>query len=235
MLWYKGWLETRWKLLMALAMAALFVVVDSFAGAKGPPPPAARAVAGFVQMGASFVVVVYSWLAGAGIVTQPSFQATKGIHGSTLFTLSLPVSRFHLLAVRAGLGWLEMAGAIGLYCWGMWLTLPAAVGLVTAMEMFEYAAALIACASSFYFLSALLATFLDDLWRVWGGMIAYGALWLLSSYVRVPASLNIVRAMIGEASPLRAHKMPWTPMAFSLGLSVILFCGALKIVRAREY
>ena len=43
-------------------------------------------------------------LAGAGIKTQAAFQTVKGLHGSTYFTLSLPVSRFRLLAIRAGIG-----------------------------------------------------------------------------------------------------------------------------------
>jgi hypothetical protein len=47
------------------------------------------------------------------------------------------------------------------------------------MEMFEYVVVLVACTSSLYFFSVLLATFLDEMWRMKGSMIAFGALLLL--------------------------------------------------------
>jgi hypothetical protein len=117
----------------------------------------------------------------------------------------------------------------------MWLVLPVMRGAATATEMFGYVATLIACASALYSISVLLATFLDDLWRMWGGMIAFGALWLLGSWAQLPASVNIVRAMMGDGSPLLAHTIPWATIAFSLGLAAVLLFAALKIARAREY
>jgi hypothetical protein len=54
-----------------------------------------------------------SYLSLSRVTTQPSLVASKGIHGSTLFTLSLPVSRLRLMSVRAAIGWLEGAGVIG--------------------------------------------------------------------------------------------------------------------------
>ncbi|MGC2401345.1 MAG: hypothetical protein WA510_16235 [Acidobacteriaceae bacterium] len=45
---------------------------------------------------------------------------------------------------------------------------------------------------------------------------------------------NIVHG-IGERSPIFAHTIPWNAMAFSLGLSAILFFAALKIAQRREY
>ncbi len=101
-------------------------------------------------------------------------------------------------------------------------------------EMFEYAEILIACASALYFLSVMMATFLDDQWRVWGTMLSAAALWWLSTHTPLPASMNIFRAM-GEGSPLVAHTMPWLAMTFSLGLATILFFAAFKVVQHREY
>jgi hypothetical protein len=230
MLWYKGWLETQFKLLLSVCMLAAFLI---FLGVSKAPPQA-KPVAGMILFTKSQLVILFTWLAGAGIITQPSFQAAKGLHGSTLFTLSLPVSRFRLLAVRAGLGFLEVSVLIVAMCCGLWQLVPGLKGAVTGGEMIQYALTLIVSVSAFYFISVLLATFLDDVWRMWGGMIAYGALWGLSSWIALPRSVDIFRA-IGDGSPLIAHSMPWSPMAFSFGLSAILFFTALKIVQAREY
>lgn len=198
-------------------------------------PPGARPAYGFGLTATTFAIMLYTWLAGAGINTQPSFQATKGLHGSTLFTLSLPVSRLRLLTVRASIGWLEMAGGIVAWCYGAWLLLPVIRGSVSAVYMLEYVVALIVCASSLYFLSVLLGTLLDDQWRMWTTFMASGALWMLCSFVRLPASVNIVRAIMGESSPLIAHTMPWTAMLFSLALTTAFSLAAMKIVRLREY
>ena len=183
MLWYKGWLETRFRLLFGLGFMGLLLALTHSIGTVAPAPGVRSPIFGIVLFSnPSFVVAVCTMLAGAGIATQPSFQATKGLHGSTLFTLSLPVSRFRLLAVRAGLGWLEMAGVIATFCCGMWLLSSQLRGAVTAVEMFEYAETIIASASARYFLSVVLATFLDDQWRTWGTLIGSAALWWLSSH-----------------------------------------------------
>ena len=230
MLWYKGWLETRFKLLLSACLLVGFLTF--FGGSKAPPQ--AKPVFQLILFTKSQLAFMFTLLSGAGIATQPAFQATKGLHGSTLFTLSMPVSRFRLLAVRAGLGFLEMSVLIVAMCAGLWRVIPGLKSAVTGGEMIEYTVTLMVSASMFYFIAVLLATFLDDIWRVWGGMLAYGALWGLSSWIALPAAVDIIRAM-GEDSPLIAHAMPWSPMAFSLGLSAILFFAALKIAQAGEY
>jgi len=236
MLWFKAWLETRLRLFLALAMMSGFMILFHSMGAKAVPPPGRKSAAfGYLVFNVPcFVIFTCMFLAGAGIATQPSFQATKGLHGSTLFTLSLPVSRFRLLAVRAGFGWLEMIGMIGAQCCGMWFVLPFLRGTQTPSEMFEFAGTLTACASAVYFLSVLLAVSLDDQWRMWGTIIGSGVLWWLPSHTPLPASADIFRGM-GEASPLLAHTIPWTAMVVSLGLAAILFFAALKIAQTREY
>lgn len=228
MLWYKGLLETRFRLLFALGFVSLFFVTH-LSGIR--PPTDLKADVGGATLLVAFISIM---LAGAGVTTQPALQATKGLHGSILFTLSLPVSRFRLLAVRASLGWLEMVSAIGAICCGMWVLFPALQGTATRGEMFRHTVALIACASGPYSIPVLLATFLDDQWRMWGSGIVFAALWWLSNHAPLPDSANIFRAM-GEGSPLIAHTMPWLPMTFSLGLAAILLFTALKVVQIREY
>jgi hypothetical protein len=235
MLWYKGWLETRFRLLFTLVFTTFILVLQYSVRAAAPPPGAKNPALGLVLFSnPALVMLACTLLAGAGIVTQPTLQASKGLHGSTLFTLSLPASRLRLLAVRAGIGWLETIGVIAALCCGMWVVSPAFRAIGTSLEMLEYAGTLIACASALYGLSVFMATFLDDQWRAWGTMLSAAALWWLSTHTPLPASANIFRA-IREGSPLIAHTVPWTAMAFSLGLAAILFFAALKIAQTREY
>ena len=237
MFWYKAWLETKFKFLLALGFMVFYFVVfylmRTGAASHNARPAALPAAA--LGLGCTvFAVILYAWLAGAGINTQPGLQATKGLHGSTLFTLSLPVSRLRLLTVRAGAGWLEMAGGILIWSHGLWLILRLGTS-VSATDMFQYVVALIVCASSLYFLSVLLGTFLDDQWRMYTTAMATAALWMLCTFVPLPKSVNIVQAVMGESSPLVSHTMPWMAMLFSLVLAAVFFLGALKIAQLREY
>jgi hypothetical protein len=229
MLWYKGWRETRFRLLFSLGFIGLMLVQLRSVGVKTPDGVRAIALIGWICVASISIM-----LAGAGIATQPSFQATKGLHGSILFTLSLPVSRFRLLAVRAGLGWLEMSGAIAAMWCAMWLLFPLLRAAASPEAMIKHTVVLIACASGLYSIVVLLATFLDDQWRLFGSFIVFGALWWLSNHTPLPASANIFRAM-SDGSPLIARTVPWMAMAFSLELAAILFFAALKVVQTREY
>ena len=227
MLWYKGWLETRFRLVFVLVVIAFMFIAQSSGGSKVDLRPT------FFFAGMA-VWMICVFVAAAGMVTQQSLQAAKGLHGSTLFTLSLPVTRLRLLAVRAGLGWLEMAVGVATICCLLWFLFPAIRGMTTRREMAEFAAVLIVCGSAFYCITVLLSVFLDDLWRVWGSFICYGAIWWLSDKIHLPASFNPFVAM-GDGSPVYTHAMPWTAMASSLGVAIMLLFAALKVAEAREY
>ena len=229
MLWHKGWLETRYRLLFALGFVGLFQGLQYRNGATP------QSIFAFVQFTVPVLVVMtYSLLGGAGIATQPSLVASKGIHGSTLFTLSLPVSRLRLMSVRAAIGWLEGIGVIGVLCCTLWLLCPALRAMVGPGTMIQYAATLIACGSAIYFVSVLLGTFFDDQWRTWGTMLTSGGLWWLSAHTALPGFVDIFRGM-GRGSPLITHTMPWNAILFSVLLAAVLFFAALKVLRAREY
>src|ERR1700728_3106237 len=111
MLWYKGWLETRIRLAVTVGFTSFFLVF-----LYSHPAHDAKVALGMVGIVSISTIWICALLAGAGIATQPAFQATKGLHGSMLFTLALPVNRFQLLAVRAGIGWLESTAVFGLFC-----------------------------------------------------------------------------------------------------------------------
>ncbi len=229
MLWNKGWLETRYRLLFALGFVVLFQLLLQ------KPSATPQGIAGIVLFSNPVLVVMcYTLVAGAGVATQPSFVVSKGIHGSTLFTLSLPVTRLRLLSVRAAIGWLEGSGVIAALCCSLWFRIPGLRAMMGPATMLHYAATLIACGSAIYFVSVLLGTFLDEQWRTWGTMLISTVLWWVSAHTSLPPFLDIFHGM-GKGSPLIAHTMPWSAIAFSILLAGVLFFAALRVLRAREY
>jgi hypothetical protein len=112
-----------------------------------------------------FVGVVSAILGGAGIVTQPSFLASKAplISHSHCRSRACDGSRY-------GLDW-------GGCCW--WASTSCALGHSTLI----------------YAIPVLLATFLDEYWRSFASIFAYRALWWLFTSAPLPDSVNIMRAM----------------------------------------
>ena len=141
MLWLKGWLETRSRVAFALTWAAGFLLLfgAGVARREGAPPDVNTGLQALSAMALVWVFVPV-WLAGAGVRTQSAFGAgaTRGLHGSTHFTLSLPVSRARLLLVRATLGLLETAVVIGLLAAVAWFMFPALRESATALDALQY-------------------------------------------------------------------------------------------------
>lgn len=225
MLWYRAWLETRFRLLLSIGMLAPFLIPLRSIGIRNPTGVSSAAIS------AAYMVAWFSlFFAGAGIAAQ----SRKGRGRSTLFTVSLPVTRFRLVAARAMLGWVELAGVLGLMCLGMWALIPVVRNATGPAEMLTYTGALIACASGLYSVSVLLATFLDEIWRLYACAIIFSLLWWIPNHTPAPESVNIFGAMI-EGSPLVRHTVPWLTIAFSLELSAIVLFAAWKVAQYREY
>jgi len=236
MLWYKGWLETRFRILFMLMFAVFPIPLLTLTQhTVDPAHPASLAeVAGAVGFFAVYYSFVPLMLAGSGIKTQADLQPRKGLHGSMYFTLSLPVSRFRLFATRAGLGMVEVAGVLAIATCALWIMFPSLMTHITGSDLFAYWVTFSVCASAFYFLGVLRSTFLDDIWQNWTSMFGIVFLsWLLSRPF-LPSSVNLFRAM-GQSSPLFTHTFPWASMGVSLGAAAILFLAGMKVVQTREY
>jgi len=229
MLWYKAWREIRWRGLIPLAVI-IYALVQIPLAVRANPHQSAR---GPLTVLPIFWLVVPVMMGGSGVKTEPVFQPIKGMEGSMYFTLALPVSRFRLLAVRAGFGMLVTA-AILLPCAFAAGMLPQLSGYAGPENGLRYAATVLLCSSGFFGLSTLLSTVLDQIWQVWGGMAAiFLSQWLVAT-AGLPKAFNVFQAM-GNASPLVAPSLPWDTICVSLGLGAAFFLAALKVVQMREY
>ena len=235
MLWYKCWLETRlyitFMVLYAIFPIALAILNPRPANA---PQNSLAAIEGAVGFFAVYYSMIPVLLAGSGIKTQAGPRTRADISGSRYFTLSLPVSRFRLIATRAGLGMLGTIGVFAIAPCAVWIMFPPLRIHITGSDLLLYWVTLSACASAIYFLGVLISTVLDDTWRGFAGMFGVVFLrWLLST-VPLPPSFDIFRAM-GAFSPLFTHALPWESIAISLSAATILFLAALRVVQKQEH
>lgn len=229
MLWMKAWLETRWRFVFALCLSLAAVALLWPSGAGGVKP------AGNLMVTLSFFLIFTPvYLAGTGIRTQSGFQAMQGIHGSMYYTLSLPVSRFRLLWVRAAFGLLEMAGIDVIVIAAAWCVFPLLRAHSSWLDLLQLILAVIVCTACFFFVSVVLATVLGDSWQIFGSLFVVGVLGWVLERLALPPSWNVFH-FGGDASPLITHMLPWPAMAISIGVSAILFFVALRIVQNRDY
>lgn len=233
MLWFKGWLETRSRLAFAGLWSAgflgIFALATSSVGVgKSLPTPALLGILALVW------VLIPVFLSGTGVRTQPGFgpSAAKGLHGSTQFTVSLPVSRARLLMVRTAVGFAETAVVIAVLFAGALIVFPELRATVTVPDSLRYLVIVLAGAFAVYGMSSAIATVVPDAFIMSFGVVAVVMLWSLQSMV--PRSLNIFLP-ISSASPLVTHSVPLIPLATALAMGCIALFAASRILERQEF
>lgn len=247
MLWWKAWMETRWRLVFVLGCFALL-------WAEGPlfgVPMAKLRIVMILQYAVVWGFAA-TMLAGAGLNSQTTWGVSTGYHGSMLFTLSLPVARRKLFAVRAAAGALETCALIVVTA----VPLVSYFGLSWSTASLYVAGACV-CSMSAYAISALFACVTGEMWQLYGSWLALGALglsmrwaplarfnplrgFLLSVYTAAvhprvtPASLPV--PLVREPLAAAFASAPWVYAWAGSALLAALCCfAAIRILDRKEY
>jgi hypothetical protein len=215
---------------------SFFLGVLAMAGGAGGGAPGNTAAGRLLAMMAFPWVFVPVWLAGSGVRTQPVFgrNATRGVHGSTHFTLSLPVTRARLLIVRGALGLLETAAVMLVSGFAAWMLFPIVRAASTPILGMQHLLVVFMCGLAFYGLSVLIATLLDDMWHIWSTTFLIVFLWAPPVRRLLPTALDVFRPLV-DSSPLITHTLPWTAMVVSLVAGAVFVVAALHVVKTQEY
>ena len=218
MLWYKSWLETRWRFLIGLVLLMLSACGTVLAYPRGGEAAAAGAArstsSGEIgrrvarrRWSSSRTYRGYVWsqwfrqnlpqmwalfavlLGTGGLLSQAS-------GGGALFTLSLPVSRDRLLGVRAATGLAELL--VLAFVPSLLLPLLSPVDRAELRRRRRARPRRCACSSPapcFFSLAFLLSTVFSDVWRpLLIALCVAVVLALVEPVVRRPVALQPVRA-----------------------------------------
>lgn len=222
MLLMKAWMETRWRLL-ALVTYLLITLAINCRNDAGPG----------VLTALWFILTVFAMsLAGSGVKSQAPVGSSEGLAGSIQFTISLPVSRLRLLAVRAFFGLAETAVvtvAVGCMTWGLFPTLRATTTLddFTRLVLTTILFLIVPYSAHVFF-----ATWLDEPYSILCAGFTLALVLFLCPHIT--PGVDIIRAF-GQASPLRTHRLPWSQLTTSVMLALILSFAAVRVVQMREY
>jgi hypothetical protein len=245
MLWYKAWLDTRWRFLVGLAILVGSACSIVFAyprvlellplvpnvDAPGPLAQRLRDIAelsrsyhGYVwaqwfrqqppQLGTLFAVL----LGTGGLLSQSA-------HGS-LFTLSLPVSRERLIAVRAAAGLGELFVLTFAASLAIPLTSPAIGQTYSVWSALVHAACWFAAAAVFFSLAVLLSTVFSDIWRPLLLACAVAFALAIADFVFRGLAPYSIYGLMTAASYFRTGSIPWVGLAASAAVSTGVLYGA---------
>jgi hypothetical protein len=228
MLVMKAWLETRWRLAALFAYPLIFMALN-YQSRNTAPTARIQPLLVLLWLVLSCFVMT---LAGSGVRSQSPIGFPEGLAESTQFTMALPVSRLKLLAVRAGVGMFETLVATVVIACLVWRLFPSVRAGATPADFARLVLttllwlALPYCAALFF--QSLLA---EPLSLMCAGWMLTLVVWLLH---RIAPAVAILRAF-GSESPLNTHRVPWSQMATSAVIALILFWATVRVVQRREY
>jgi ABC-2 type transport system permease protein len=251
MLWYKSWLETRWRFLIGLALLLItasgtvfgyltVVKLMPLARTLDTSGEIGRKIKEAVEIEREFRGFVWlQWfrqnLTQMGTlfaVLLGSGGLLSGSAGAALFTLSLPVSRARLLTVRAATGLAQLLVLAVVPSLVIPLLSPAVGQHYSVADALVHGACMFIASSAFFSLAFLLSTVFSDVWRP--ALIAIVVATILAFcelMFRDLAGYGVFGVMSGEAY-FRAGRAPWGGLLVSMGASAaMLYAAALNIAR----
>jgi hypothetical protein len=218
----KAWMETRWRIL-GLAVYLLIALALKYGN------PAGTGVLTTAWFMLTFLAIL---LGGSGVNSQAPLGLSEGIAGSTQFTISLPVTRLRLLAIRTAVGLAETAAVTALTAVFIWALFPATSQATTPADF-----ARLVLTTILFLTAPCCAHVFFSTWSEEPFSLAYAGgsliLLLLLCHHLTP-EVDIIRAF-GMASPLETHQLPWSQLTTSVIAAVILLVAAVLVVRGREY
>jgi ABC-2 type transport system permease protein len=254
MLWYKAWLETRWRFLIGLLMlvASAIGLVMVYPRVLELMPLAntvdvggeiGRRIREAAELSRDYRGYVWSqWFRQNLVELGTLFAVLLGIGGlvaqrgdAALFTLSLPVSRPQLVFVRVAVGLAELFVLCVVPQILISLVSPAVGQSYPVGDALVHALCAFVAATVFFSLAYLLSTVFSDVWRPL--LIALGfalALACLEQFVDGASRIGVFEVMSG-ASYFRTGSLPWLGLFFSTAASATLLYAAAAHVASRDF
>ena len=255
MLWYKSWLETRWRFVIGLVLLMFAAcgtvlayprVVELLSAAPrlDVSGEIGRQIREGVELARDYRGYVWSqwfrqnlmqmWTFFAVLLASGSVLShTSG--GGTVFTLSLPASRNRLVGVRAATGLAELLVLAFLPSLLIPLLSPVVGQRYGVGDALVHGACLFIAGAAFFSLAFLLSTVFSDLWRPL--LMASSAAIVLSLCGQVFPEVSrygIFRVMNGEVY-FRGGGLPWLGLLASAALSTAMLYGATRNIARQDF
>jgi ABC-type transport system involved in multi-copper enzyme maturation permease subunit len=245
MYWYKSWCETRTVILLgiaAIAVACVFIVFNQQTMRDHTSQPMTYIAflwkAVYDSFGRDLFLILCIILGSGGLLQEKA-------HGTSGFTLALPVSRHHILFTRAFIGY---CGVLA-FALTPAIVLPISSRLIgqyyPATQALGFSLLWACCGAIFYSYTLLLAHLMEGEYTAMlvavPSLMAYGFLMVIPWLAHFPM-LNIFSILNGEDMPffnesthLLVGPMPWLVFIVILSISSILVFLAARRMQSRDF
>jgi ABC-2 type transport system permease protein len=234
-LWYKAWLETRMRFCIALVLCVAFcseLVISLSRVGSGKVD--------LVGLHGVHYALVFVWILGVTLLMMGGLLRERAT-GSSSFTLSLPVSRLRLMAVRTVVGFFEsivLAAA-------PWIAMLILAGVGGEARRYLTQAGLqifllLAGGSVLLTIALLLSVLIEGEYTApiasLGIIILFaytfsGSDFLAYSPITFMTGLRYFNRLTGTL----AGPVPWLPALAFIAVAVCLFTVSVKIVERRDF
>jgi len=252
MLWYKSWLETRWRFLIGLGLLLCsaaggvlsypyFMKLMATVPMPNLPGRLGERIHEAVALANTYRGFVWSqWFRQNLAQTGTLFAILLGIaslfsrSSGALFTLSLPASRKRLMGTRAMTGLGELFVIAIIPSLAIPLLAPAIGEHYNAGDALVHALCFFIVATMFFCIALLLSTVFSDPWRPL--LIALGiaiVIGIADQIFQLPF-IGVFRVMSGE-SWFRDGRLPWFGLAASAAASAFIYYGAQRNLTRRDF
>ncbi len=221
-MWYNSWLETRWR--MALMVLLNAVIVSLLLDDVVPAAVWLRRLDASLPMLFAMNAIT---LAGVGIATQISTSPGQIMHGSMLYTLSLPISRRRLVLVREAVGVVAVVALIVVTLSAVWFGASSLHEAMSLTRFTMYGLTVIATALVAYGISAVLATFLDQLWQTYAALGVTTVIFFTLPGTRIWSDL-LRSAVVPDFSP-------WFGILSCIAIVAILSAVSVRRVQVKQF
>lgn len=258
MLWYKAWLDTRWRFLIGLALLTivacgsvfdyravekLLPMAQSMDTSKASGPlgqliksaiETERDFRGFIwwqwfQDNLRQLATLFAALLGSGSLLRGSSG------GAALFTLSLPVTRGRLLGVRVVTGLGELLVLAVIPSLGIPLLSPSIGQHYSLVDTLIHGGCVFIAAAVFFSLATWLSTIFSDLWRPLLIPCAIGVVLALAEFALPGIGRYGLFHVMSAETYFRTGTLPWMGLLVSVLMSGGLLYAAAANLAQRDF
>jgi len=253
MLWYKSWLETRWRFLIGIVLlvcsvAALVMTEPQvmkllpLARSMGTSGPLGQRIRESAQLALEYRGYIWSqWFGQNARQLGTLFAVLLGTggmlsqSGGVLFTLSMPASRRRLAGVRAVAGLVEFFVLAFVPSLLIPLLSPSIGERYSVSAALIHAGCLFVGGTVFFSLAFLLSTVFSDLWRpLMIALLIAAVLAMCPQIIRELEPYSLFRVMSGETY-FRTGALPWIGLLVSAAISAGLVYAATMNTERRDF
>jgi ABC-2 type transport system permease protein len=242
-LWYKAWLETRGRFLACLITLILFCFIFvhhaqeiAFRGDGLVRPGGPADYYRLLYVNQQFLVIM--WVVSAVLLGMGGLVREKAVGVST-FTLSLPVSRARLFAVRVAMG-IFQAAALAVLPWCAVFLASTMAGLpIRLSQMLFYIFLIFGGGLAYLAMAILVSSFVEGEYTA--PAISFGVVLLTAiAFDAWLRPFSLWRLIAGDLSIdrhtyLLPPAFPWRGVSASLAASLLMFLLAFHRIRKRDF